>query len=130
MLSPFFSKFEIMKPMNDQEKDLQKVIAQIDASNAGDIEGCLAYWAEDLKVIELPKNEVVFSNKQQVREHLQKEFESGASPKVKVLESKVDGSKIHVIEEKTRFGKSIGKMKFSYFVEGGVITTMWAYRDL
>lgn len=112
------------------QEDLKIVERQIKASNSGDIEKCLSYWADDLKVIILPENKTAFSSKQEVREHLEKDFADKTNyPTVKIHSSEVDGSCIHLIEEKFRDGKSTGKMKFTYLVEDGLITTMWGHTD-
>ena len=111
--------------MDHEKENLKKVLDQIEACNVGDIERCLSYWADDLKVILLPKNETIFSSKQEVRKHLKNELTSGAKPSVEVFEPKSDGPHVYLVEEKTRFGKPTGKMKFTYLVEDGLITTMW-----
>ena len=63
-----------------------------DTYNTRDIEGCLQYWADDLKVIVSLENKTVFSSKQEVREHLKKEFVNKEKiPTVEVLDSKTEG---------------------------------------
>ena len=48
-----------------EKQNLQIVLKQIDAFNARDIEGCLKYWTDDLKVIDMPDEKVIFSNKEE-----------------------------------------------------------------
>ena len=82
----------VMGGMGKEKENLEIYAKSTDAYNARDIEGCLQYWADDLKVIALPENKTVFSSKQEVREHLKKEFANKEKiPTVKVLDSKTDG---------------------------------------
>ena len=115
-----------MEGMGKEKENLEIYAKSTDAYNARDIEGCLQCWADDLKVIALPENKTVFSSKQEVREHLKKEFANEERiPTVKALDLKTDGPYVHVVEEKSRSGKPTGKMKFIYLIEDGLIATMW-----
>ena len=111
--------------MDNKNEKLKIIFNQMQAYNTRDIEGCLKYWADDLKVIVMPDEKVLFSNKQEVREHLQKEFSNGTDPKTKALESGSEGSHLYMVQEKTRSDGSVKKMKFTYLIEDGVISKMW-----
>ena len=108
-----------------ETENLEIVLKQIEAFNAKDIEGCLKYWADDLKVIVLPEEKVVFSSKQEVREHLQKQFSGEKGPITKILKKETDNSYVYLLEEKTRADNSTIKANFTYYIEGDLINTMW-----
>ena len=73
-LSPSIIKSIDLWVMGKEKENLEIYAKSTDAYNARDIEGCLQYWADDLKVIALPENKTVFSGKQEVREHLKKKL--------------------------------------------------------
>ena len=108
-----------------EKQNLQIVLKQIDAFNARDIEGCLKYWTDDLKVIDMPDEKVIFSNKEEVRLHLRKEFSGDMIPSITVLKTKIDGSYVYLLEEKKRSNDSGSKAEFTYHIKDGLIITMW-----
>ena len=50
---------------------------QLEAFNNKDVEGCLQYCADDLKVIVLPDETVMASSKEEIRRHVIDQTESG-----------------------------------------------------
>jgi hypothetical protein len=118
--------------MTENEKqNIQVVLDQIEAFNAKDIESCLEYWADDLQVILMPEEEIVFSNKQQVREHLQRQFsDDGPSPVSRVIEKRAEGDHVYFLEEKESADGRVIKKEYTYLVRGGIIQTMWVGPEL
>lgn len=122
--SPFGHNARMMNSGGEQE-NLKIVLDQMRAYNARDIEGCLKYWSDDLKVILMPEEEIMFSSKQQAREFLALEFGTGTGPIKQVIKSETNGPYVYLVHEECFPDGSVNRMRFAYFIEDGMITKMW-----
>tara|TARA_Y100001935_G_scaffold255477_1_gene268803 strand:+ start:463 stop:810 length:348 start_codon:yes stop_codon:yes gene_type:complete len=103
-------------------KDIVK--KQLEAFNNQDIEGCLKYFAEDLKVIVLPEETVMASSKEEIRQHMKDQIDSGDFLPAKLIDISSNGKFVTTTEVKDD-GKVKSTITFIYYVEDGLIKKMW-----
>lgn len=109
------------REMTEQE---QIVKSQLDAFNNKDIEGCLKYFSEDLKVIVLPSEQVVANSKDEIRKKLISDLESGQMLTAELKHIDSHGPFVRTVEVKESSGKR-STISFTYYVEDGLIKKMW-----
>lgn len=100
------------------------VRTQLEAYNNRDIEGCLKYFAEDLKVIILPDENILANSKEEIRAHMKKGMEDGTFQEAKLIDIKANGPYVTTIEEKND-GKVKSTITILYYLEDGLIKKMW-----
>ena len=105
---------------------MQIVLDQMEAYNRGDVEGCLGYWTDDLKVLLMPEEEVILSNKQEGREFLEREFAKGLKTASRVVKREVDGPYVFLVHEESGPDGPNHQMRFAYLIEEGLISKMWS----
>ena len=96
----------------------------IEAFNNKDFESSLKYWADDLKIIDLLKEEVFFSSKEEVRQHLKKQIESGQFLPSKLINIHSNGPFVITTEVKDD-GKEKSTITLIRYIEDGLIKKMW-----
>ena len=113
---------DLMKEIMPMPKDIVK--KQLEAFNNQDIEGCLKYFAEDLKVIVLPEETVIASSKEEIRQHMKDQIDSGDFLPAKLIDISSNGKFVTTTEVKDD-GKVKSTITFIYYVEDGLIKKMW-----
>ncbi len=107
-----------------ESKEQQIVRSQLEAYNQKDVEGCLQYFADDLKVIVLPDERVMASSKEEIRRHLVNSIESGEFLEAQLIDIKSNGSFVTTTEVKDD-SKVKSTITFIYYIEDGLIKKMW-----
>ena len=97
---------------------------QLEAFNNKDIEGCLQYFADDLKVIVLPDEKIIASSKNEIRQHMKDQIDSGDFVKAELIDISSNGPFVTTVEVKND-GKVKSTITFIYYVEDGLIKKMW-----
>ena len=113
---------DLLKEIMTMPKDI--VRKQLEAFNDQDIEGCLKYFAEDLKVIVLPEETIIASSKDEIRKHMKDQIESGEFLPAKLVDINSNGQFVTTTEVKSD-GKIKSTITFIYYVEDGLIKKMW-----
>ena len=114
--------------MMQGNEHLHIVLEQMKAYNRRDVEGCLRYWADDLKVLLMPEEEVILSSKQEAREFLKGEFaRKGLKTASRVIRWEIEGPYVILVHEESDEDDGVGQeMRFAYLIEEGVISKMWS----
>ena len=107
-----------------ESKEEQMVRNQLEAYNQKDVEGCLQYFSNDLKVIVLPDETVIASSKEEICRHLVSSIESGEFLKAQLIDIKSNGPFVTTTEVKDD-GKTKSTITFIYYIENGLIKKMW-----
>ncbi|MBT4761916.1 MAG: SnoaL-like domain-containing protein [Bdellovibrionaceae bacterium] len=97
---------------------------QIEAFNMKDVEGCLQYFADDLKVVVLPEETLIASSKDDIRRHMTEQIESGEFLTAKLVDISSNGQFVTTSEIKDD-GKIKSTITFIYYIENGLIKKMW-----
>lgn len=113
---------DLLKEIVTMPKDI--VRKQLEAFNDQDIEGCLKYFAEDLKVIVLPEETIIASSKDEIRQHMKDQIESGEFLPAKLVDINSNGQFVTTTEVKSD-GKVKSTITFIYYIEDGLIKKMW-----
>lgn len=114
----------LMEGRMSESKEEQIVKSQLEAYNRTDVEGCLQYFADDLKVIVLPDETVMASSKEEIRRHLVSSIESGEFLEAQLVDIKSNGPFVTTTEVKDD-GKVKSTITFVYYIEDGLIKKMW-----
>ena len=96
----------------------------IEAFNKKDFEACLEYWADDLKVIILPEEHVLASSKDEIRQHLKNQMDSGQFIPSKLIDISSNGPFVMTTEIKDN-GKTKSILSLIHYIEDGLIKKMW-----
>lgn len=114
----------LLEEQMSESKEIQIVKAQLEAFNNKDVEGCLQYFSEDLKVIVLPDEKIIASSKDEIRTHVINQIESGDFMPAELVSIRANGPFVMTTEVKNNGDKKT-TIEFIYFVENGLITKMW-----
>lgn len=100
------------------------VRAQLEAYNNKDVQGCLQYFSDDLKVVALPDEKIIANSKDEIRQHVLDQIESGQFLPATLVDIRSNGPFVMTTEVKDN-GKKKATISFIYYVEDGLIRKMW-----
>ena len=100
------------------------VKAQLEAYNNKDVEACLQYFSDDLKVVALPDEKIIANSKDEIRAHVHSQIKSGQHVPATLVDIRSNGPFVMTTEMKDN-GTKKATISFIYYVGDGLIHKMW-----